>query len=52
MYDVDVALSYYDVWLMRLGYYPDSVWEQIRPTAKLRHHWEVSRVATYHLCAC
>lgn len=42
VWNVDAALAYYDVWLMQLGFYPDAVWDRIRPTAKLRHNWEMT----------
>ncbi|BEJ13925.1 hypothetical protein CspHIS471_0310990 [Cutaneotrichosporon sp. HIS471] len=42
VWNVDAALSYYDVWLMKLGCYPDAVWDKIRPAAKLRHNWEMT----------
>ncbi|CAK9780435.1 uncharacterized protein COLE_00110 [Cutaneotrichosporon oleaginosum] len=42
VWNVDAALAYYDVWLMRLGFYPDAVWDKIRPASKLRHNWEMT----------
>lgn len=27
---------------MQLGQYPDDVWQKIKPSAPLRHDWDVS----------
>lgn len=43
VYDLDTALSYYNLYLLSLGTYPDAVWEAVRPSAALRHDWDMYR---------
>ncbi|WOO79235.1 Formyl-CoA:oxalate CoA-transferase [Vanrija pseudolonga] len=41
VFDLDVSLCYYNLWELSLGLYDDAVWERIRPSAPVRHNWDV-----------
>lgn len=42
MFDLDLSLSYYNVFLMGLGTYPDEVYGKVKTKVPLRHDWDVS----------